>query len=441
MTQPTRNQYLSHIEEKLARFQRFCADENIPGILISSGQDNYYFMDDMASTFKANVYFKEWLPLGSRQNSFLWLPASGKPSVFLDESEDIWHTKRDVLPQGWGTPFSIVEFDQLDEVRDCIGADLAGLSYVGEHNEFELPAERCNPRSLLNRVDFQRRFKTMYEQACVRHANHLAASAHIAARDAFLCGASELQIKAAYLADCAQADSQMPYSIIAGLNEHAAVLHHFRLDAVAPSEHRSFLIDAGVEVNGYASDITRTWAFDGGSVFADLVAAMDREQLVMVDQAQLGSSAVEMHLDSHLRVAGLLSEFDIVDGSPESIVERGINTTFYPHGIGHGLGVNVHELGGQLANPEGELVPPPAQYPKLRNTAEFVAGTIHTVEPGLYFIPALLKKLRESEHGSAVNWSRVDQFLPYGGVRIEDNILFNADGTVENMTRGAFAAH
>ena len=67
-----------------------------------------------------------------------------------------------------------------------------------------------------------------------------------------------------------------------------------------------------------------------------------------------------------------------------------------------------------------------------------VANQIHTVEPGVYFIPALLEKLRQGEHGSKVNWSRVEDFIPFGGIRIEDNIVVHGDGSLENLTRDAF---
>ena len=67
------------------------------------------------------------------------------------------------------------------------------------------------------------------------------------------------------------------------------------------------------------------------------------------------------------------------------------------------------------------------------------ANQLHTVEPGLYFITAYLEKLKAGEHNSSINWSRVDEFVPYGGIRIEDNIIVHADNSLENLTRDAFA--
>ncbi|MGB0449622.1 MAG: M24 family metallopeptidase, partial [Porticoccaceae bacterium] len=111
-----------------------------------------------------------------------------------------------------------------------------------------------------------------------------------------------------------------------------------------------------------------------------------------------------------------------------------------PHGLGHHLGSNVHDRGSNLANAQGDKVPASEKYPKLRSSAPMVANQIHTVEPGLYFIPSLLDKLRVGEHSSKLNWSRVDKFIPYGGIRIEDNIVVHKDGRLENLTRDAFAS-
>ncbi|MFK7731526.1 MAG: Xaa-Pro dipeptidase [Pseudomonadales bacterium] len=425
--------YLQHVSAKTQRFQDFCSELQLSGVVLSSGQQQIQFMDDMAYPFKANVYFKEWLPLVKRYNSFLYVPASGKPSLYLDVAEDIWHTQAQQLPEGWQAAFDIIEFDTLPD----IGKLLAGAAYIGEQNEFGLPQEQCNPVALRQKINYHRRFKTDYEHECIRKANLSAAAAHLAAKDAFYAKASELEIKFAYLAACGQADDEMPYSIIAGLNEHAAILHHFILDNVAPRQHRSFLIDAGVEVNGYASDITRTWAFDESSEYAEMIDCVDTKQLELVASIAAGGSGVQLHELSHLKMAEVLQQFSIINCSAQACVESGLSTTFYPHGIGHGLGVNVHELGGYLANADGGEIPPPEAYPRLRNTSDFAAGSVNTVEPGVYFIPSLLEKLKASDLAGNVNWDRIDEFLPYGGVRIEDNVLIG-ESDVENITRSAF---
>ena len=110
-----------------------------------------------------------------------------------------------------------------------------------------------------------------------------------------------------------------------------------------------------------------------------------------------------------------------------------------PHGLGHLLGIQVHDAGGQLADASGTLAPPPAQHPTLRLTRTLEENVVVTVEPGLYFIPRFLKALREGPHHALLNWPLVEAMTPYGGIRIEDNVRITADG-VENFTRDAFAA-
>ena len=90
-----------------------------------------------------------------------------------------------------------------------------------------------------------------------------------------------------------------------------------------------------------------------------------------------------------------------------------------------------------MAGPDGSREPPPAAHPHLRTTRKLDAGQSLTVEPGLYFIDKLLDPIRESEEGKAINWTQVDRFRPFGGIRIEDDVVVTADGH-ENMTRNAF---
>lgn len=429
--------YRQHINEKKARFQGILEATGYQGILIGSGETKMQFQDDMAYPFKANPYFREWAPLATRAGCYLHITAAAsKPTLFLLTREDIWHTAPEYLPDGFDQAFEIIEYSDTGEIKKTLADTKTAL--INEVNTLEIAAEHWNPQALLHHIDYQRRGKTSYEQACVRDANRRAVPAHRAAHQAFMAGASEVQIAAAYLSACDCRESEMPYGIIAGVNEHAAVLHHHNLFK-QPQTPRSFLIDAGVEVNGYASDITRTYAYDPGSDFAAMIALMDKTQLALCAQGSIGKSPVDIHILSQHRIADILIEFDILKMSAEAAVENDIAASFYPHGLGHHLGCNVHDKGAQLANAQGDLLPPPEKYPKLRSGAPMVANQIYTVEPGLYFIPAYLEKLKAGEHANLINWSRVDEFVPYGGIRIEDNIVLHADGSLENLTRDAFA--
>jgi Xaa-Pro dipeptidase len=430
--------YAKHISEKTGRFQAILAATGFDEIIIAAGDSKTQFADDMDYPFVANPYFREWVPLGKRPGSYLHISSDcDRPRLFLLCVEDIWHTAPQSLPAGFEQGLEIIEYASLPELKKYFSSREGGSAYIGESNSLDVAVEFWNPKAVTAQIDYQRRGKTAYEQDCVRQANRLAVPAHRAAYDAFMAGASELEIAAAYLRGCDCSENEMPYGIIAGVNEHAAVLHHHNLDKNRPTP-RSFLIDAGVAMNGYASDISRTYAYDSGSDFAALIEAMDAVQLELVASGGIGKSPVDLHVMSNLKVAEILRQFDVLNVSAEEAFANDITGTFYPHGLGHHLGCNVHDKGGNLANAQGDLLPAPEKYPRLRSAAPMVANQIHTVEPGVYFIPALLEKLRQGEHGNKINWSRVDDFLPFGGIRIEDNIVVHADGSLENLTRDAF---
>jgi Xaa-Pro dipeptidase len=103
--------------------------------------------------------------------------------------------------------------------------------------------------------------------------------------------------------------------------------------------------------------------------------------------------------------------------------EKGLAGPFMPHGVGHQLGLQVHDVGGHQGGPDGGEVPPPEAHPFLRNTRLLEPGHVVTIEPGLYFIPMLLEPWRQGPDAGLVDWDLVDRLTPLGGIRIEDNIL------------------
>jgi Xaa-Pro dipeptidase len=119
-------------------------------------------------------------------------------------------------------------------------------------------------------------------------------------------------------------------------------------------------------------------------------------------------------------------------------VASGITRSFLPHGLGHLLGLQVHDAGGHLADTAGRRREPPRGDPFLRLTRTLSPGMVVTIEPGLYFIPALLRAML-AKHEAHVSRAMIERLLPFGGIRIEDNVAVTADGH-RNLTREAFAA-
>jgi Xaa-Pro dipeptidase len=119
-------------------------------------------------------------------------------------------------------------------------------------------------------------------------------------------------------------------------------------------------------------------------------------------------------------------------------MEAGVTRVFFPHGIGHLLGLQVHDVGGVMADVAGHERSRPAGHPTLRLTRMLEPGVVVTVEPGIYMIDSLLAAAHADARRAHINWPMVEQLRPFGGIRIEDNVAAT-DGAPENMTRNAFA--
>ncbi|MFM7625724.1 MAG: DUF3793 family protein, partial [Gammaproteobacteria bacterium] len=147
----------------------------------------------------------------------------------------------------------------------------------------------------------------------------------------------------------------------------------------------------------------------------------------------------DIHLAAVERIATLLRESGVIRCSVAESLENGVARLFFPHGIGHLLGLQVHDVAGFMADERGvDTLPRPPQDPALRLTRRLEQGFVVTMEPGLYFIDALLGPARAGPQAPHIDWRRVDQLRPYGGIRIEDDLAVTADGC-DNLTRPAFA--
>jgi Xaa-Pro dipeptidase len=218
------------------------------------------------------------------------------------------------------------------------------------------------------------------------------------------------------------------------------VLHYTDRDRVPPAGGaRSFLIDAGASHAGYACDITRTHVRDTGHEFQSLVEAVDAAERRLCDRVRSGVDYRDIHLEAHLAMARILRDFGILRIEPETAVETGVSGAFFPHGIGHLIGLQVHDVGGLAESDRGGAIPRPEGHPYLRLTRTLAPGMVVTIEPGIYFIDLLLDELRGKDAGAGVDWERVARFRPFGGVRIEDDVACT-DAAPENLSRDAFAA-
>ena len=309
-----------------------------------------------------------------------------------------------------------------------------GAAYVGSEAERAVAAGLApNPPALVSRLDWVRSYKDDYEVRSVEEATVLGARGHRAAREAFAAGASELEIHQAYVRAVGCTDAELPYSTIVALDEKGATLHYESKRAVRGG--RVLLLDAGAQVRRYACDVTRTTT--GPSCdprFAELVRAVDALERELAAAATPGRPYLDVHTDAHRGVARILCGLGILRVPPEEAFSRGLTHPFFPHGIGHHLGIQVHDVAGRQADPAGTPAPPPKEHPHLRNTRPIEPGHLFTIEPGIYFIPMLLRPFRTGDDAAAFDWDAIDALTPLGGVRVEDNVLATASGP-RNLTR------
>jgi len=218
----------------------------------------------------------------------------------------------------------------------------------------------------------------------------------------------------------------LAFDTIVGSGPNSAVLH-FPPTSRRLADGELVLIDAGAEHRGYASDITRTYPVSGRftpeqeELYAIVAAALERS----TERCTAGTEWRDVHRTAALVIAEGLVELGLLRGEPEGLVERGAQALFFPHGVGHMVGLGVRDAGEVLRGRE----PPEDEFPRLRVDLPLMPGHVFTVEPGIYFVPALLNdaELRE-RHRDAVDWERADAMLGFGGIRIENNVLITDDG-------------
>ncbi|MGE5185364.1 MAG: Xaa-Pro dipeptidase [Acidobacteriota bacterium] len=401
-------------------------------VLCSGAPQSKNRFDDQSWPLSPTPAFTHWCPL-AEADAYIVVRAGRKPTLVRTVTDDFWETQ--------APPESEHFWDELDVVTVAPGhaGDVlpGGKVAVVTRDPGAAPPGEVNPAPLIAALDAIRTKKTGYEIECIAEAERRAVRGHRETEARFRDGTpSELELHLAYLAASEQDDPAAPYKGIVALGAHSAVLHYVAYEKQPVAGDTSLLVDAGARCNGYGSDITRSYVRGNGAAarrFAELLAAMERLQQEVCRRIKPGLPYEDLHDDSHRLLADVLREVGIAKASAAELVDRGITRALFPHGLGHSLGVVTHDVGMKPR-------PPRPENRFLRNTSVIEAGQVFTIEPGIYFIDALLAPLRDDGRARLVDWKAIDELRPFGGIRIEDNVLVEAGG-IRNLTREAYAGN
>jgi Xaa-Pro dipeptidase len=424
--------YPAHLETLQRGTEAALAEHGFDALVLSSGAATPKSrFDDQAWPLCPTPAFAHWCPL-VEPDAYVVVRPGRRPRLVRTVVEDFWETQPAPESDHFWAGFEVVEIKPGHAGDALPGGKVA----VVTRDPGTSPPGEVNPPALIAALDALRTRKTPYEIECLAEASRRAARGHRAVAAAFAGGTpSELELHLAYLAASAQDDPAAPYKGIVALGAHAAILHYVTYQRERVAGDTSFLVDAGAKCLGYGSDITRTYVRGTGAGalrFGALLEKLDALQQEVIRRIRPGMPYEDLHDDSHRLLAAELKELGIGRGSVEQLVELGVTRALFPHGLGHSLGVTVHDVGMKPRAPR-----PENRF--LRNTSVIEPGQVFTIEPGVYVIDALLAPLRADARKDLLDWAAIDELRPFGGIRIEDDIVVEAAGT-RNLTREAFAA-
>lgn len=372
---------------------------------------------------------------------YFWLSGSRRPGGVLAYTHS----------SGWNhfqVPISDKERIWEGVHDEVTGLDRSGLQYwITKHGltstylmgqpantdlKFGISPEQKQNFEIFTKIEIERRKKDTEEIQLIERAAQIAAIGYKKFQSCLRDGISERLLQVEYEAEVQKNGShKLPYDTIIGTGSNSAILH------AIPTERKLkngeiVLIDAGVDLYDYCVDITRVFPVDG-KFTTQTKALYDIVKLSHangIKSAVNGSQWHETHKSTALTIAEGLKSLGVLKCSPEAALDSGAIALFYPHGVGHLVGLRVRDTG----SPEN---PNPKMYygAFLRADIKLEENILMTVEPGCYFIPALLNDSNNrKKYSDLVHFSECEKWLSIGGVRLEDDVLIQKSGPAKNLT-------
>ncbi|OCL03469.1 hypothetical protein AOQ84DRAFT_302709 [Glonium stellatum] len=442
------------------------------GLIYLPGAPTTYFQDsDQPQPFRQHRYFYYLSGVNEADCHLTYDISQDVLTLFIpkiDPSTVIWNGRGSTIAEA---------HDKYDVDVVCYTASLPdfikrwpmlheGNTYILHPDQGAMPGHDKLPRvdsvRLQIAMDAARVIKDSHEIKLIRKANEITAKAHREVLSNIQKFKNEAQVEAIFLDACiAEGAKHQAYEIIAASGENASTLHYVKNDE--PLEGRQLMcLDAGCEWECYVSDVTRTFPISGAwpsNEAKEIYHLVQNMQTACISRLAPGVRFLDLHILAHkVAIMGLKNLGILHGGDVEEIYRAGTSRAFFPHGLGHHLGLEVHDVGQKslmsvnsdresdhitsdakskyptnyhLPVYHGEMCKSPVD-PQSRSLEE---GMVVTVEPGIYFSRYALSTvyLPSPIHSNYINKEVLLRYLPVGGVRIEDDILITSSG-YENLT-------
>ncbi|CAG9583285.1 unnamed protein product [Danaus chrysippus] len=421
-------------------------------VVLQGGDDINHYDTDIQYIFRQEAYFT-WVCGVREPGCYFALDVKTKKSIVfvprLPDEYEIWMGKL-LSCQDYTNMYGVNEVrfvDEICEVLKSLNPDTL-LTLSGPNTDSGLTAAeavfegidefKVDNETLFPIIAELRVIKTPEEIEVMRYICKVSSDAHKQVMLYAKPGLMEYQCESVFLDHCYRVGGcrHVSYTCICGSGDNSAILHYGH--AAAPNNKMIkdgdiCLFDMGGNYAGYAADITCSFPANGKFtedqklIYEAVLAGRD----AVIRQGKPGVKWTDMHLAANRAMLEHLKKGGLLKGEVEKMIAFGVNGILQPHGLGHLLGLDVHDVGGYLKH-----CPPRPSGPlgRLRTARVLESGMVLTIEPGCYFIPKLLAAAKRSPKVSQFfDWDVMERFRGFGGVRIEDDVLITDNG-VENLT-------
>jgi Xaa-Pro aminopeptidase len=433
------------------RRKRLLAKLKRPLLLFSGGLVSRNYPAN-SYPYRADSNFLYFFERPEPNSAALLDPWSGDVTLFLPErtlDDALWHGPQESF-EAAKERHAVAEVKPVEHLEELLrGKKLDALAVAdarvtrraraltGADLDFDEPT-KVAPPDVIQAIASLRLKKDATELAAMAQTAKVTRDAHVEAMRKSRPGVSEQTLTGHVEGIFALQGCVPAYGTI--LSVRGEVLHsHDHSGTLQAGD--VVLLDGGAEgAQGYCSDVTRCWPVGGPFTQAgrDVYDTVLESNLTAIAAVRAGARSRELHLVSARVVAEGLKNMGLLKGATDSLVESGAHAVFYPHGVGHPIGLDVHDLetfGDAVLYPNGRQRSPQFGTKYLRWDVDVEAGMTFTIEPGVYFVPAILhsEELR-ARFKSQVDFDMAETFLQmnggrgFGGIRIEDDVLCTASG-------------